>query len=134
MDQLGHCNCGSIEVKLSEAPQSVVACHCYNCRRAGGPYSINFILEEDKELVKDPESKLTIYYDKNTASGNTIMRFFCSSCGRRDPYKLTHSIPASPVATQSPMFPGKIIIKASLFTNIVAHRDDVCGETKIKWL
>ncbi|CAI4213909.1 unnamed protein product [Parascedosporium putredinis] len=117
----GHCNCGGIEVSLPQAPSTVIACHCLNCRRTGGPYSINYIVEESDASIKEITSVLTLYSDKNTFSGNEIVRQFCNNCG-------------SSVLTRSPAFPGKLIVKASLFDHIPSEKKELFAEERaIHW-
>ncbi|KAJ4865478.1 glutathione-dependent formaldehyde-activating enzyme domain-containing protein [Trichoderma breve] len=120
----GSCNCGSITVSLSAPPSKTVACHCLNCRRAGGPYSINYVMDESEVKVDDVRDTLNEYEDYKTASGNLgrafIQRNFCKACG-------------SPIYTIDITMPGKLLIKASLFDDIVEDRMDVFLDRKIQW-
>ncbi|KAL7948156.1 Mss4-like protein [Trichoderma barbatum] len=116
----GSCNCGSITVSLTTPPSKTVACHCLNCRRAGGPYSINYVVDEVEAKVDDAQHTLHEYEDYNTASGNLARRNFCKACG-------------SPVYTIDLTMPGKLLIKASLFDDIIAERIDVFLDRKIQW-
>ncbi|KAL6835786.1 Mss4-like protein [Trichoderma sp. SZMC 28015] len=116
----GSCNCGSVTVSLTAPPSKTVACHCLNCRRAGGPYSINYVVDESEVKVDDARSTLNEYEDYKTASGNLGRRNFCKACG-------------SPIYTIDITMPGKLLIKASLFDDIVEDRMDVFLDRKIQW-
>ncbi|KAK1762333.1 glutathione-dependent formaldehyde-activating enzyme [Phialemonium atrogriseum] len=117
----GHCNCGKIVVSLNASPSEVMVCHCLNCRRAGGPCSINYICDEKGVSIQDANGCLKDFKDHDTQSGNVITRSFCQGCG-------------SPVCTCSPALPGKLVVKASLFTDIATAREEVFEERKISWV
>ncbi|PON24981.1 hypothetical protein TGAM01_v206062 [Trichoderma gamsii] len=68
----GSCNCGSVTVTLATAPSMTYACHCLNCRRAGGPFSMNYILGEDEVTVHDSKNSRKQYIDTNTISKATV--------------------------------------------------------------
>ncbi|PKK48985.1 hypothetical protein CI102_4144 [Trichoderma harzianum] len=116
----GTCNCGSITVTLNAAPSATLACHCSNCRRSGGPFSINYFLEEKDFTVSDPKSSAKQYLDYNTASKASVTRTFCQTCG-------------SPLFSQPEKLPGKYFVKASLFDEIPSARSDIFLERKIHW-
>lgn len=97
----GRCNCASIEVTIPEMPKASAICYWYNtqvstptciqpsfnnnsanCRRAGGSIgSIIYIIDKSDVKINDTKSTLKSYTDKDTKSGNTIIRQFCSDCG-----------------------------------------------------
>ncbi|EXV06539.1 glutathione-dependent formaldehyde-activating enzyme [Metarhizium robertsii] len=116
----GQCNCGSVAISLKANPSETVVCHCLNCRRAGGPYSINYVLDDSEVIIDDLKHSLKEYEDLNTKSGNLVRRNFCQACG-------------SPVYTKSITMPGKLLVKASLFDEVVVARADVFTERKIHW-
>ncbi|KAJ5520957.1 hypothetical protein N7463_001410 [Penicillium fimorum] len=109
MSYQGHCNCESIRITLPQQPPSSAICHCDCCKRAGGgpilAFSVNYFINEDEMTVEDPDTTLKIYEDKKSASGNTVKRHFCSSCG-------------SPIFTKTPKAPGKVFLKAVLFDSV----------------
>ncbi|KAF9878721.1 glutathione-dependent formaldehyde-activating enzyme [Colletotrichum karsti] len=111
----GHCNCGGVKVTLKEKPDQVLVCHCANCKRAGGPFSMNFFVEDGEMELEDSQKTLSEYLDHNTDSGNIVHRFFCKNCG-------------SPVKTTSPAVPGKAFLKASLFDDIPTKKHEVYTE------
>ncbi|CAI7591269.1 unnamed protein product [Penicillium glandicola] len=122
MSYQGHCNCESIRVTLPQQPPTSVVCHCDCCKRAGGgAFSINYLVNENELTVDDPNATLKIYVYKNSFSGNTVKRHFCSSCG-------------SPVFTESPNVPGKVFLKAALFDRVSPPADEVFVNKKYQWV
>ncbi|RDW93366.1 GFA family protein [Aspergillus mulundensis] len=119
MSYKGHCICGSIQVSLKEQPPNSLRCYCRNCARSGGGSSINYVVDEP-EFKLDGTSSLKSFEDSQTLSGNTIVRQFCGSCG-------------SPVATKSPKFPGKALVKASLFDAISPPKAEVFTDRRQEW-
>ncbi|KAH7131018.1 Mss4-like protein [Dactylonectria macrodidyma] len=91
-----------------------------NCKRAGGGYSVNYVVDEADISIQDARGTLKTYIDSNTESGNTIERMFCGDCG-------------SPVFTKSPRFPGKGFLKASLFDEISAPAMEVFTAKRQSW-
>ncbi|KAJ4158091.1 uncharacterized protein LMH87_008635 [Akanthomyces muscarius] len=119
--QSGRCNCGSITVQLHRNVVTTIACHCLNCRRAGGAFSINYVVEDDNVAVNDPQSTISLYRDDDTESGNSVQRAFCQNCG-------------CPIFTKTPALEGRTILKASLFADVVAQRgSDLFSNRKIIW-
>ncbi|KAK2752091.1 hypothetical protein FQN55_007979 [Onygenales sp. PD_40] len=98
----GHCNCGKIRVIIDQVPSSSFLCYCDNCKRAGGLASINYTLKLSTVTVKDPLGVLRKYMDTNVASGGSLERQFCGTCG-------------SPILSIMPTNPESGFIKASLF-------------------
>ncbi|KGO66535.1 Glutathione-dependent formaldehyde-activating enzyme/centromere protein V [Penicillium italicum] len=122
MSYQGHCNCESICITLPQQPPSSAVCHCDCCKRAGGgPFSVNYFVNEDELTVDDPNATLRIYEDKNSVSGNVVKRHFCSSCG-------------SPVYTKTPMAPGLVFLKASLFDSASPPAAEVFTEKQYQWV
>ncbi|KAI3532276.1 hypothetical protein CPAR01_02107 [Colletotrichum paranaense] len=116
----GHCNCGSVKVTVNKKPDNIVICHCSNCKRAGGPFSMNLFVDDGEWEIDDSQNTLKEYQDSNTDSGNTIQRCFCGKCG-------------SPVKTTTKAIPGKALIKASLFDDIPTEKREVYGQKAINW-
>ncbi|KAL7893528.1 Mss4-like protein [Trichoderma sp. SZMC 28014] len=117
----GTCNCGSVTVTLATAPSMTYACHCLNCRRAGGPFSINYILDEDEVTVNDSNNSRKQYIDSNTKSKRTVKRTFCQICG-------------SPLYSQLESMVGKYFVKASLFDEVTSTKTDVFEDRQIQWV
>ncbi|KAL4738449.1 Mss4-like protein [Aspergillus similis] len=119
MSYRGHCICGSIQVSLKEQPPNSLRCHCRNCARSGGGSSINYLVDEPEFAVEDTSS-LKTFEDTHSASGNVVARQFCGNCG-------------SPVVTRSPKYPGKAIVKASLFDVISPPIMEVFTDRRQEW-
>ncbi|UKZ69634.1 uncharacterized protein TrAtP1_010640 [Trichoderma atroviride] len=117
----GTCNCGSVTVTLATAPSMIYACHCLNCRRAGGPFSMNYILGEDEVTVHDSKNSRKQYVDTNTTSKATVKRTFCQNCG-------------SPLYSQAEKLAGKYFVKASLFDEITMTKTDIFQDRQIHWI
>ncbi|RAH67552.1 GFA family protein [Aspergillus aculeatinus CBS 121060] len=115
----GHCLCGGVKVTLNEQPPRSLRCFCRNCGRTGGGSSINYVLDEaDVKFLAT--STLTDFEDSQTESGNTVLRQFCGRCG-------------SAIASCSPQFPGKILLKASLFDAISQPDSEVFTSRRPSW-
>ncbi|KAL4805392.1 Mss4-like protein [Aspergillus unguis] len=115
----GHCMCGGVQVSLKQQPPNSLRCFCGNCARSGGGSSINYLIDEAEVTVNETDC-LKVYEDTQTASGNPIQRRFCGKCG-------------SPVATMSPKFPGKAIVKASLFDSISPPNLELFTDRRQAW-
>ncbi|KAL4935182.1 hypothetical protein BDV06DRAFT_217604 [Aspergillus oleicola] len=116
----GHCICGNIKLSLKEQPPNSLRCYCGNCARSGGGSSINYVVDEPECAIEDANASLKTFHDTLTASGNTVERQFCVNCG-------------SPVVTRSPKYPGKALIKASLFDTIAPPSMEVFTARRDKW-
>ncbi|OJJ68850.1 hypothetical protein ASPBRDRAFT_57417 [Aspergillus brasiliensis CBS 101740] len=122
MPYTGRCNCTSISITLPAQPERSVACHCLNCKKAGGgSFSINYFINQDDMTIEDPSQAMKIYHDPNTSSGNKIQRHFCSSCG-------------SPLFTLSPKVPGKAYLKAALFDSVSKPESVFFGDKQEEWV
>ncbi|WWC90294.1 uncharacterized protein L201_005227 [Kwoniella dendrophila CBS 6074] len=74
----GSCNCEFIKITIPK-PESLVLCHCINCRKSGGSLtSANF--PTNPKDMKVQGSELKQYQNKGT-SGNSVTRNFCGNCG-----------------------------------------------------
>ena len=75
----GRCLCGSIQYEFSEDPAIAGICHCKNCQRqAGSAFSTLYgIPKASFGMTGEPK----LYSDADTASGNTVQRYFCGNCG-----------------------------------------------------
>ena len=75
----GGCNCGQIHYKCEGDPIVVAQCHCRNCQRqSGSAFSVNLLLKGSQVTL---EGELTTYEDKDTLTGNPVLRQFCGTCG-----------------------------------------------------
>jgi len=75
----GGCNCGAIRYSIETEPETVMVCHCSNCRRqSGSAFSVNLLVPSDKV---DISGDAVHYFDRQTDSGNLLLRSFCGRCG-----------------------------------------------------
>jgi hypothetical protein len=94
----GSCLCNTIRYSLEGAPITTVLCHCKNCKKSSGSsFQANLFFKQDvcslrpyHQSVTNPcqqltflagENRLMHYFDRNTDSGGTPTRSFCSVCG-----------------------------------------------------
>ncbi|TKW51615.1 hypothetical protein CTA1_3605 [Colletotrichum tanaceti] len=112
----GHCNCGSVKVTLGDKPESVIVCHCANCRRTGGPFSMNFFVGDGQWSIEDSQNTLAEYVDTNTDSGNAVHHH-------------------SPVKSEIPAkaSPAQVLVKASLFDDIPTKRIEFYDHKALNW-
>ncbi|KAL3959154.1 hypothetical protein ACCO45_007316 [Purpureocillium lilacinum] len=125
VDTSGRCNCGSITVTLAKEPTQTVMCHCFNCRRAGGPASINYVLADEEITVNDAQGTLKTYADHDTASGNV-----CMVSIPIEAFVVTAEARFTPVAVGAP---GKKFLKTSLFENVSTNKFDFFAQRLITW-
>ena len=72
------CACGALQVKLSAAPQAVVACHCIDCqRRTGAPFGLGAYYAAGDVALSGAASE----YTRPTDSGGSFTSYFCPTCG-----------------------------------------------------
>ncbi|KAJ4258739.1 hypothetical protein NW762_007826 [Fusarium torreyae] len=120
MSNQGHCNCESINVVLPlDLQKNTLSCFCSNCQRAGGLFAPNYIVDEQQAKITDTNGTLKTF-TTTAQSGNKVQRSFCGNCG-------------SPVATRTPKYPGKVIIKAVLFDVIAAPTAEVFTHRRPAW-
>jgi hypothetical protein len=75
----GGCACGAVRYECSDAPLSMVNCHCRDCQRAGGAaYSPTVVVGRSHFRLSRGEPR---YHEARAESGNTATRAFCAECG-----------------------------------------------------
>lgn len=79
MSVTGQCLCGEISYSIDTPPAMNGVCHCKNCQRQAGSAFSTLAGVPVNELHVSGEPKL--YLDPDTASGNSVQRFFCGTCG-----------------------------------------------------
>ncbi|RHZ46075.1 GFA family protein [Aspergillus thermomutatus] len=78
----GSCLCQKIRYKVTGPPKTTIICHCDSCRKStGSAFMANSFCLKDQLQLLTGEDVLRVYKDKDTASGNTLLRSFCSNCG-----------------------------------------------------
>lgn len=93
----GGCLCGHVRYEVETDNKALSLCHCTHCQKvSGGAFSVNLFVEQAG--LRYVASEPAVYAD-TAESGRTLRRLFCPRCG-------------SSLASQSEMFPGKVVLKA----------------------
>ncbi|OGM49329.1 hypothetical protein ABOM_003554, partial [Aspergillus bombycis] len=111
--------------------------------------SINYVLRNEEVTIQDPQSSLKVYEDTNTVSGNHIqvrlslptppppqILLKLRQVGSPVPPLLCLQLAEhkhSPIITETPSFPGKAIVKASLFDVISQPDKEVFTARRQAW-
>jgi hypothetical protein len=82
-------------------------------------HTANLPIEDSKVVISNAEN-LTEYRDSNTASGTTISRFFCRTCGNA-------------IKTVSPSYPGMMFLKLGIFAEIPAPTAEIYAGKRQAW-
>ncbi|KAF9894847.1 hypothetical protein FE257_004468 [Aspergillus nanangensis] len=78
----GSCLCGTVKFQLTGDPQSCFVCHCTSCQKiTGSAFSANCWYKQDQLDLIQGEESIKSHGDSETASGHTLTRSFCSTCG-----------------------------------------------------
>jgi len=79
MPSLGACRCGAIRYECTATPSAVSFCYCRDCQKASGGACCNYaVVPEDSVTFTRGEPQR---YAVTAASGNTVYRGFCATCG-----------------------------------------------------
>lgn len=120
--QTGQCLCGEIKYELSNPPAMSGVCHCKNCQRqAGSAFStICAVAQADFKLSSGSPK---VYQDADTATGNTVQRFFCANCG-------------SPIYSALAGQPDMLYLKSGTLDDTAdfAPQFHVWGDSKQNWV
>lgn len=122
MSMTGQCLCGQIKYEFDKAPAMTGVCHCKNCQRqAGSAYSTLAVVSKADFRFKSGTPKL--YADSDTASGNTVQRFFCGNCG-------------SPIYSAVPSQPDNLFLKTGTLDDTSGFKPNfhVWCDTKQNWV
>ena len=96
-------------------------CHCKNCQRqAGSAFSTLYGVPKAAFRMT---GKPRLYQDSDTASGNTVQRYFCGNCG-------------SPIYSAVPSQPDVLFLKTGTLddTASFAPQFQVWCDTKQNWV
>ncbi|KAJ6779203.1 Mss4-like protein [Mycena vulgaris] len=76
----GHrsCLCGQTVIELASTHPEQTVCHCTDCRQTSGSAFATSVLASKKDVsITGPVNDYSI----KAASGNTVTRVFCGTCG-----------------------------------------------------
>ncbi|KAK8865908.1 hypothetical protein IAR55_001056 [Kwoniella newhampshirensis] len=112
MTLTGSCLCGGCQVVVDSTEDKQIACHCTDCQHTSGTAHSSNILPK----ISDVKITGSVNeYNSTAASGNTVTRVFCGTCGS----PLAHKSKAfgDAMAVQTGSFPEfrKIPFAAELF-------------------
>lgn len=91
----GRCYCGETTFTASQAPKTVVYCHCVDCRRVTGAPVAAFAAFDAAAVTFSPDD------GRNIASNPGVRRSFCAACG-------------SPLAGRYDYLPGAVYVPIGL--------------------
>ncbi len=80
MAATGQCLCGDVKYEIANTPEVTGICHCKNCQRQAGS-AFSTLAGVPKTEFQFTSGEPTLYQDGDTASGNTVERYFCGRCG-----------------------------------------------------
>jgi hypothetical protein len=118
----GSCLCGDIRYQLTNPPALTGVCHCKNCQRqAGSAFSTLAGVPKNEFTLLSGEPKL--YRDADTASGNSVERYFCGRCG-------------SPIYSAIPAQPDTLYLKTGTLDDTTAFEPQfhVWCDSKQNWV
>lgn len=71
------CECGQLQITVTQEPYAIVQCHCQACqRRTGAPYGIGVYCHKDScQIGGDSKS-----YIRQGSSGSDFENRFCPTC------------------------------------------------------
>lgn len=70
------CFCGSVKLRFSANPKSVINCHCGECRHLSGSAFTTWITFAEEVIAIEGRESLTAFQ----VTGN-VCRHFCRTCG-----------------------------------------------------
>lgn len=91
MSATGQCLCGAIAYEIDGEPAMTGVCHCRNCQRQAGS-AFSTLAGIPKPAFRFTRGEPKLYADSDTASGNTVERWFCGNCGS----PIYSALPATP--------------------------------------
>jgi len=118
----GGCCCGTVKFEINSGIESIVFCHCSQCRKLqGSAFASNGIVDSDNFKITAGQQDLTAH--KLTEAQT---RYFCKHCG-------------SPIKSENSKMPGKVRIRlgtidgdiieqpqAHIFVGSKANWENIC--------
>ena len=122
MAHTGQCLCGAIRYEFDGDPAMTGVCHCRNCQRQAGS-AFSTLAGVPKSSFRFTAGEPKLYRDADTASGNTVERYFCGNCG-------------SPIYSALPGQPDMLFLKTGTLDDTSAFQPQfhVWCETKQNWV
>jgi len=122
MANTGQCLCGAVKYEFDGAPAMTGVCHCKNCQRQAGS-AFSTLAGVAKSAFRFTAGEPTLYRDADTASGNTVERYFCGKCG-------------SPIYSALPDQPDMLFLKTGTLddTSSFQPQFQVWCDSKQNWV
>ncbi len=101
----GSCLCGKVRFEISSEIQSIIYCHCSQCRKAqGSAFASNGNVDSEGFKFISGEKELTEY---ESSPGQT--KYFCKNCG-------------SPIISKNESNPNKVRVRLGVIESDIAER------------
>ncbi len=122
MAHTGQCLCGDIRYEFDGDPAMTGVCHCRNCQRQAGS-AFSTLAGVPKSSFRFTAGEPKLYRDSDTASGNTVERYFCGNCG-------------SPIYSAIPDQPDMVFLKTGTLDDTSGFQPQfhVWCDTKQNWV
>jgi len=101
----GSCLCKAVTIEVYGGIESIIHCHCSQCRKSSGTaYATNGFIQKAGLIIKTGEEQLAYY---ETAPGKK--RHFCKVC-------------ASPIFSSNESSPERLRVRLGIFDSEIAER------------
>ncbi len=101
----GNCLCGKVRFEITSEIQSIICCHCSQCRKAqGSAFATNGNVDIAGFKFISGENELTAY---ESSPGQT--KYFCKNCG-------------SPIISKKESNPDKVRIRLGVIESDIVER------------
>lgn len=97
----GRCYCGAVRITTDHAPETVVYCHCTDCRRVSGAPVAAFAAFARDTLKFEPGAPPPVSHAKG------VRRWFCAACG-------------SPLAAEYEYLPDQVYVPIGVLDQAAA--------------
>lgn len=114
----GGCLCGKVRFEITGEIQSIVYCHCSQCRKAqGSAFATNGNVDRESFKFVSGENELTGY---ESTLGQT--KYFCRHCG-------------SPIISRNESSPDKVRIRLGVIESEISERPQahIFSTSKANW-
>ncbi len=122
MAHTGQCLCGAVKYEFDGDPAMTGVCHCKNCQRQAGS-AFSTLAGVPKAAFRFTAGTPKLYRDSDTASGNSVERYFCGNCG-------------SPIYSALPDQPDMLFLKTGTLDDTSSFRPGfhVWCDSKQSWV
>ena len=77
MSHTASCGCGQLKARCDGAPDSIVQCHCADCKkRSGSAFGLGAYYQGEAVTITGVSQR----YIRKAASGADFIQFFCPNC------------------------------------------------------